>query len=107
MARFSLRKDKHVIPYLVVGGGEAMLSANATLTVYGPGAGTYTSSATKNGGYAGGGGGLGLYLYHGLGIRPEVRYERLQFNSSDYSDGNGANEVRGIVALFYQFGGRR
>jgi len=111
MARFSLLKNRHAVPYVVLAGGGVTLSANVTVTGYGPGAISGSSSGSQSGGYAGGGGGVSVFLTHHLGLRPEVRYERLQFHSTDidgyYAHGNGTNEVEGTLAVFYQFGGYR
>ncbi len=101
--RFSLINTRFVVPYVVVGGGGNRVEATATFQ-------GQTISASDSGGYVGLGGGASFYLFHGFGVRPEFRYERLQFPATTIEgvvvSGGGDNDLRATAALFYQFGGR-
>ncbi len=101
--RFSLINTRFVVPYVLVGGGGNRVQATATFQ-------GQTISASDSGGYVALGGGASFYLFHGFGVRPEFRYERLQFPATTIQgvtvSGGGDNDLRATGALFYRFGGR-
>jgi hypothetical protein len=101
--RFSLINTRFVVPYVLAGGGGNSIRAKVS-------AGSENATGSESGGYGAVGGGVSFYAGHGFGIRPEFRYERQQFPSTTVDGeavtGGGQNDMRGTVALFYQFGGR-
>jgi opacity protein-like surface antigen len=101
-ARFSLIVTRFVAPYIVLGGGIDRVKASASGDLS-------SSSDDETGGYFSFGVGASLYVYRGFGIRPEFRFDRLEYASTSTdsvgeTDG-GQNEIRVTVGLFYQFGG--
>ena len=104
VARFSVEGNNTVVPYVLVGGGAAILHAAVS-------SGNVSIGASQNGLYFATGGGASIYAGQNWGIRPEFRYARLHFNSTSIqgiSIGSyGQNDYQGTVTVFYQFGGRR
>lgn len=102
-ARFSLIYTRFVVPYVLAGGGASRDHAMASFQ-------NESVSASRTGGYFAVGGGASFYLSHGFGVRPEFRYERLQFAAATIEGisvgGGGTNGLRATGALFYQFGGK-
>jgi len=103
-ARLALIDTRIVVPYVLGGGGGVRDSASAS-------AGGQSASATQSGGYVTVGGGASIYVGHGFGVRPEFRYDRLQFAATTVDGvaipGGGQSAPRATVAIFYQFGGTR
>jgi hypothetical protein len=103
VARFTLVNTHVVAPYVVIGGGFTKDTATVS-------SGSLSESETENGGYLSAGGGASFFLFHGFGIRPEVRFERHQMKSTTIDgvsvSGGGENDAHATIALFYQFGGR-
>jgi hypothetical protein len=101
LARVTVFSNGFIAPYVVLSGGGNRLHATVS-------AGNLSDSASQLGGYFSTGGGVSIFLGHGFGVRPEFRYERQQFAATTIDgtpvSGGGQNDVRGIVALFYQFG---
>jgi len=101
LARFTLFSNRVVAPYVVVSGGGIRLHATAS-------SGNVSVSASQTGGYISAGAGASIFVGHGFGIRPEYRYERQQLAATTIDgtpvSGGGQNDMRGTVALFYQFG---
>ena len=103
MVRASLTKSKSAVPYVLVAGGGLSMKASSTYQ-------GVSVSASQSGGYIGFGGGATLFASHNCGIRPEFRYERLQFSSKTVAGeqvaGYGQNYYLGTISVFYQFGGK-
>jgi hypothetical protein len=101
LARVTVFSNRFVAAYAVLSGGGNRLHATAS-------AGNVSDSASQTGGYFSAGGGVSIFLGHGFGIRPEYRYERQQFAATTVDgtpiSGGGQSDMRGTVALFYQFG---
>jgi hypothetical protein len=101
LARVAIFSNRFVAPYAVLSGGGNRLHASAS-------EGNESASASQSGGYISAGGGVSIFLGHGFGIRPEYRYERQQFAATTIDgtpvSGGGQSDMRGTVALFYQFG---
>lgn len=95
--RYSFLNKKNIAPYGVAAGGFARATASASIF------GT-SASDSANGGYIGLGGGASFYLAPKWGLRPEVRWDRQMFHKNGSS--SHVNDVRGTIAVFYQFGGR-
>lgn len=96
--RTSFLPSSHVQPYVSVLGGAVVDKTTATGTGFGT---TVTQSQSTKGGYLGFGGGASLFLSGNLGVRPEVRYERIRIS------GGNMNEVDVTGSVFYRFGGHR
>jgi hypothetical protein len=101
LARAAIFSNRFAAPYVALSGGGNRLHATAS-------AGNVSDSASQKGGYFSAGGGVSIFLGHGFGIRPEYRYERQQLAATTVNgtpvSGGGQNDMRGTVALFYQFG---
>ena len=103
--RYNILAWKGIVPFVVIGGGYIGITANATY------AGT-TSTASQAGDYASYGGGASFYVWHHLGIRPEVRQDRQNYSiTPPIVTGAPAppstqrqNDVRGMISVFYQLG---
>ena len=96
--------SSRVNPFVVGAGG----FSRATITINTP---VSPISASGSGGYFGGGGGVSLFLGRNWGVRPEARFERLQWStlsmsSINFPGGEGANVFTVRASLFFQFGGR-
>jgi hypothetical protein len=90
-------------PYLVGGGG--YVSLNATLT-----SGSTSTPFNQNGDYISYGAGVSIPLYRHFGIRPEFRQDHQSYSMAAITGGTGSarqNVNRGMVSVFYQFGGRK
>ena len=90
-----------VNPFVVASGGLARATASAS-----------SISVSSSGGYFGAGGGATLFLGLNLGVRPEARFERLQWSEVKISgvtvaEGEGNNIFTIRVSFFFQFGGRK
>jgi opacity protein-like surface antigen len=88
--RFNFLTSKRVVPYGVF----AFDGARSSVSAAGVG------SNSVNGWDVGFGGGASFYVAHNWGVRPEYRYERIEF----HSNGNNTNLITGGV--FFQWGGR-
>jgi len=103
VARFGLLPNRFVVPYVLVAGGGLRLEDHASQ-------GNESASIKQPGNYFGAGGGANIYLGHGLGVRPEFRYQRQTLNNTTIDgfavQGSGKNEAFLTGSIFYQFGGR-
>jgi hypothetical protein len=86
-ARVNFLTSTRVVPYGVVAFGGDRLAAGGQST---------------NGYYMGFGGGASCYIGHNWGVRPEYRFDRIEFGSGIGS--SNASVITG--AVFYQFGGQ-
>jgi Outer membrane protein beta-barrel domain len=95
--RYSPFPNYRVVPFISYGEGYARVAASAS-------AGSSSAHASLNGSYFGFGGGGSIYITHNLGLRPEFRWDRQTYTQN----GNSAsqNDVRGMIAVFFQWGGR-
>ena len=104
VARFSLTKSPSVVPYALAGFGGTDLSTAVSVQ-------NITFGVSQKGCYFASGGGATIFACPRWGIRPELRYERQQFNSTtigvDSVGSFGQNDVQATVSVFYQFRGRR
>lgn len=102
--RLGLNRFPRAVPYLLVGGGGAVMKTIAS-------SGNVGAGASRIGAYFGVGGGISIYANRHWGIRPEFRYERHEFPSTTISGTSlfsfGENDAQGSLSLFYQFGGTR
>lgn len=98
VVRVGFLPPSRVQPYVSILGGAVVDKATATGTGFGT---TITQSESTKGGYVGFGGGASLFFSGNLGIRPEVRYERIRISGADM------NELDVTGSLFYRFGGHR
>lgn len=100
--RLSLLERGRALPYFLVAGGFDRLTATASTS-------GLSASASQSGGYVGIGGGANLLLAPHWGVRPEFRWERQQFAATTVGGvpvaGGGLNDVRGMVGLFFTWGG--
>jgi len=98
-ARLHFGSSELVRPFVVVAGGHFSSSFDVGGAGIGLGAG-----------YFGLGGGVSIYVHKHLVIRPEARFERLQYGSynvgGDESVNPSGNTVLFTVSALYQFGGR-
>ncbi|HXB61291.1 MAG TPA: outer membrane beta-barrel protein [Acidobacteriaceae bacterium] len=78
-----------IVPYMIVGEGYAH---------YG------STGGSLNGSYFGLGAGTSFYITDNFGIRPEYRWEDLQYNASYQNFYSNASHF--TIAAFYQWGGR-
>jgi opacity protein-like surface antigen len=105
VARFSLSKSSHIVPYALVGFGDVNGKAEIIASPEG-----VSASASQNGFYFAFGGGATIFAAPRWGIRPEFRYERQQFGATNIngsvSAAFGENDIQATVSVFYQFGGR-
>jgi len=95
--RVSFPTSSHVLPYVIVGGGYARVTASGSES-------GITASASMNGEYIGFGGGATVFAGHGWGLRPEVRWDRLEYSYS--GERTGQSMLIATVSAFYQWGGR-
>lgn len=106
-ARFSL-SGNGVVPYLLLGGGGASLTASEAYNGPGP---ITSVSATAHGGYFAAGGGATIFMGRSWGLRPEFRYNyvSLSYGGQTSNNVNSAqvNSVQIDAGVFFQFGGRR
>jgi len=100
-----LQGPARINPFLVLAGGGLRRNGTASSATAG------SVSVDASGGYFGIGGGASLFLSGRVGIRPEVRYERLQFGAPTMagqtvgkSFGDNALTIR--LSLFVQAGGK-
>lgn len=105
-ARLSL-SGKRVVPYVLLGGGGASLTASEPIT-----SPTLTSSisATASGGYFAAAGGATIFMGRSWGLRPEFRYNyvSLSYGGQTSNNVNSAhvNSVQIDCGVFFQFGGK-
>lgn len=99
-ARLSLRGNR-VVPYLLLGGGGASLTASEPFT--GP---SFVSSisASAHGGYFAAAGGATIFIGRSWGLRPEFRYNYVSLSYSGQS--TQVNSVQFDSGVFFQFGGK-
>ena len=93
--RYHFTSASRFMPYIVTVGGVSHEVASGTAVVSGI---TTTVSQSQNAGVYGIGGGVTCFAGSKWGVRPELRYQRHQ-----YQDG-GANALVLTVGVFYQIG---
>ncbi|HEY0308782.1 MAG TPA: outer membrane beta-barrel protein [Acidobacteriaceae bacterium] len=98
--RYAPLHSSRIVPYVVGGGGCARESAAAS--VIGAGA-SATDTNGSNGVYVSAGGGVSLFGGRNWGVRPEVRWDRQFYGSGNDNFNIRISDVRGTLALFYQW----
>jgi len=94
VGRVSLFGEHRARPYFLFTAGGAIYSASGSAT-----SGSATASTNEGGTFIGLGGGANIRLGGGFGVRPEVRYERMDIS-------NALNDVDITGSLYYTFGKR-
>jgi hypothetical protein len=96
--RYSLLSSARAVPFIAAGGGGSSVGASASYQ-------GLHASATYGGAYVSLGGGVSIYVDQHWGVRPEFRWDEQFYSASGSS--THQSDVRGLLSVFYQFGGKK
>lgn len=97
-ARFSAPTSGRFVPFVVFGGGGAQAAVKASSS-------GVSVTASMNGTYVTLGGGASVYLNPNLGMRGEYRWDDQRYSQSGVT--TTQSDSRGLISLFYQWGGKK